>query len=229
MAGGYLAGSALWLVGLAFEAVGDAQLAAYKEIPKAQRPQVLDTGLWRWTRHPNYFGDAAVTWGLWLVGGLGSGWAVGLATVVAPIAMTYFLVFATGARLLEQTMMQRPGYPQTPPAPRCSSPCRPSGPPRPDGTGSLGPPLERSAARGRSRRRADHRRVRRCPAAHCGSAGSRSAGQASPSRGRDGWSPPSPAPRRSWPARARPARPGHRRHHCRRRLLRGAALRPPPA
>jgi steroid 5-alpha reductase family enzyme len=51
-----------------------------------------------------------VWWGLWLAGGLASGWVAGLVTVLAPIAMTYFLAFATGARLLEQTMMQRPGY-----------------------------------------------------------------------------------------------------------------------
>lgn len=107
-----IAGAALWLVGLVFEAVGDAQLTSYKQTPKAQRPPVMDRGLWRFTRHPNYFGDAAVTWGLWLVGGLASGWLVGLLTVVAPLAMTYFLVYATGARLLEQTMMQRPGYPE---------------------------------------------------------------------------------------------------------------------
>ena len=105
-------GALVWLVGLVFESVGDAQLAAYKSIPKDQRPLVMETGLWRWTRHPNYFGDACVAWGLWLVGGLGSGWVAGLATIVAPLAMTYFLVFATGARLLEQTMMQRPGYPE---------------------------------------------------------------------------------------------------------------------
>lgn len=49
-------------------------------------------------------------WGLWLVGGLASGWLPGLLTVAAPLAMTYFLVFATGARLLEQTMRQRPGH-----------------------------------------------------------------------------------------------------------------------
>ncbi len=107
-----IVGAALWLVGLLFESIGDAQLAAYKRVPKDQRPPVMETGLWRYTRHPNYFGDAAVAWGLWLVGGLASGWVVGLATVVAPIAMTYFLVYATGARLLEQTMMQRPGYPE---------------------------------------------------------------------------------------------------------------------
>jgi steroid 5-alpha reductase family enzyme len=71
----------------------------------------MDRGLWGWTRHPNYFGDACVAWGLWLAGGLASGWLPGLLTVVAPAAMTYFLVFATGARLLERTMMQREGYP----------------------------------------------------------------------------------------------------------------------
>jgi steroid 5-alpha reductase family enzyme len=72
----------------------------------------MDRGLWRYTRHPNYFGDACVWWGLWLVGGLASGWAVALVTVLAPVAMTYFLVFATGARLLEREMMTRPGYPE---------------------------------------------------------------------------------------------------------------------
>ncbi|GAA2149810.1 DUF1295 domain-containing protein [Nocardioides koreensis] len=105
-----VAGSVLWLVGLVFEAVGDAQLAAYKRDP--DRGPVMDRGLWRWTRHPNYFGDACVWWGLWLVGGLASGWLPGLLTVLAPVAMTWFLVFATGARLLEQTMMKRPGYPE---------------------------------------------------------------------------------------------------------------------
>lgn len=102
-------GAALWLVGLVFETVGDAQLAAYKADP--HRGPVMDRGLWRYTRHPNYFGDACVWWGVWLAAGLGSGWLPGLLTVLAPLAMTYFLVFATGARLLERTMMQRPGYP----------------------------------------------------------------------------------------------------------------------
>ena len=107
-----VAGAVLWLVGIVFEAVGDAQLASYRAQPRDQRPPVLDTGLWRYTRHPNYFGDACVWWGIWLAGGLASGWVAGLATVLAPVVMTYFLVFATGARLLEQTMMQRPGYPE---------------------------------------------------------------------------------------------------------------------
>ena len=107
-----VAGVAVWLVGLVFEAVGDRQLTTYRSLPKDQKPQVMETGLWRYTRHPNYFGDAAVAWGLWLAGGLASGWVPALVTILCPIAMTYFLVFATGARLLERTMMQRPGYPE---------------------------------------------------------------------------------------------------------------------
>lgn len=103
-------GGMLWLVGILFEAVGDAQLAAYRRRPRDERPPVLATGLWRFTRHPNYFGDACVWWGAWLAGALATGWGVGLVTLVAPVMMTYFLVFATGARLLERTMMQRPAY-----------------------------------------------------------------------------------------------------------------------
>lgn len=105
-----VAGGIVWLVGLAFESVGDAQLAAYRAAPRETRPAVLDTGLWRYTRHPNYFGDACVWWGVWLAGGLASGWVAGLATLVAPVAMTWFLVSVTGVKLLEQTMMQRPAY-----------------------------------------------------------------------------------------------------------------------
>jgi steroid 5-alpha reductase family enzyme len=106
-----VAGAAVWAVGVVVESVGDAQLAAYRALPRDRRPEVLDTGLWRYSRHPNYFGDACVWWGIWLAGGLASGWLPALATLVAPIAMTYFLAYATGARLLEQTMMRRPGYP----------------------------------------------------------------------------------------------------------------------
>ncbi len=61
-------GSLLWLVGLVFESVGDQQLASYRSEPKDSRPQVMDRGLWRYTRHPNYFGDACVWWGIWLGG-----------------------------------------------------------------------------------------------------------------------------------------------------------------
>lgn len=106
------AGVAVWLLGFVFETVGDAQLAAYKEQPKETRPPVMDRGLWAWTRHPNYFGDACVWWGIWLAGAAATGWLPALLTLPAPVAMTYFLAFATGARLLEKSMMKRPGYPE---------------------------------------------------------------------------------------------------------------------
>lgn len=105
-------GLAVGVAGLVFEAVGDAQLAAYQRRPRDQRPPVMDRGLWAWTRHPNYFGDACLWWGVWVAGALATGWLPGLLTLVAPATMTWFLAFATGARLLERTMMQRPGYPE---------------------------------------------------------------------------------------------------------------------
>ncbi len=99
-------GVAVWLLGVTFEAVGDAQLSAFKADPDSSG-KVMDRGLWSWTRHPNYFGDASVWWGLWLVAA--SAWP-GVLTLLSPIVMTYFLAFATGARLLERHMAQRPGY-----------------------------------------------------------------------------------------------------------------------
>ena len=99
-------GLAMWLLGVTFEALGDKQLKEFKA-DRANRGKVMDRGLWSWTRHPNYFGDSCVWWGIWLVAA--SAWP-GVLTVLSPLAMTYFLVFATGARLLEKHMAERPGY-----------------------------------------------------------------------------------------------------------------------
>jgi len=101
-----VAGVALWVVGVFFEAVGDHQLRRFKADP-ANKGVVMDRGLWAWTRHPNYFGDSCVWWGLWLASI--AGW-ISLVTVASPILMTYFLVYATGARLLEKHMKDRPGF-----------------------------------------------------------------------------------------------------------------------
>jgi steroid 5-alpha reductase family enzyme len=100
------AGVALWFVGVVFEAVGDHQLKVFKADP-ANKGKIMDRGLWSWTRHPNYFGDACVWWGLWLITLFG--WPA-LATVLSPVLMTYFLVFATGARVAEKHMAGRPGF-----------------------------------------------------------------------------------------------------------------------
>ncbi|WP_411282942.1 DUF1295 domain-containing protein [Lapillicoccus sp.] len=99
-------GILLWAVGVTFETVGDAQLKAFKA-DSANKGTVMDRGLWSWTRHPNYFGDSAVWWGIFLVAA--SAWP-GVLTILSPVVMTYFLVFATGARLLEKHMAERPGY-----------------------------------------------------------------------------------------------------------------------
>ena len=99
-------GVLVWAVGLYFEAIGDAQLATFKADP-ARHGAVLDTGLWRYTRHPNYFGDTCVWWGIWLVAS--DSWA-GAATILSPLVMTYFLSMKTGKPLTEQHMAGRPGY-----------------------------------------------------------------------------------------------------------------------
>jgi steroid 5-alpha reductase family enzyme len=101
-------GVVVWVVGVVFESVGDAQLAAYKRDP--DRGPVMDRGLWGWTRHPNYFGDACLWWGIWIAGGAASGWLPALVTVVSPVAMTHLLRNVTGAKLLERTMSTRPGW-----------------------------------------------------------------------------------------------------------------------
>ncbi|MGX1806229.1 DUF1295 domain-containing protein [Nocardia sp. NPDC055321] len=100
------AGVLLWLIGFTFEAVGDRQLAEFKADP-CHRGTVMDRGLWAWTRHPNYFGDACVWWGLWLIAACA--WP-GVLTIFAPLLMTYVLIYGTGARLLERHMAERPGY-----------------------------------------------------------------------------------------------------------------------
>jgi steroid 5-alpha reductase family enzyme len=100
-------GVAVFAVGLFFEAVGDLQLARFKGNP-ANEGKVLDHGLWRYTRHPNYFGDACVWWGLWLLAA--DSW-IGVATVICPLAMNYLLLKKTGKPLLESHLSStRPGY-----------------------------------------------------------------------------------------------------------------------
>lgn len=100
-------GFGLWAVGLFFEAVGDLQLARFKADPE-NKGRVMDRGLWRYTRHPNYFGDACAGWGIWLVclGAPGALW-----TVLSPALMTFFLLRISGVALLERSIgKRRPEY-----------------------------------------------------------------------------------------------------------------------
>jgi steroid 5-alpha reductase family enzyme len=99
-------GAVLWLGGFVFESVGDWQLARFKADP-AHKGMVMDRGLWRYTRHPNYFGDFCMWWGLFLIS-LGS-WA-GVATIVGPLLMTFLLTKGSGQALTERRMADRPQY-----------------------------------------------------------------------------------------------------------------------
>jgi steroid 5-alpha reductase family enzyme len=101
-------GGAVWLVGFAFEALGDLQLDRFKADP-ANRGRVMDRGLWRYSRHPNYFGDATAWWGLGLIAlGAGGGAAWGFA---GSILDTLLLTRVSGKPVLERDIEERrPGY-----------------------------------------------------------------------------------------------------------------------
>ena len=103
------AGFALWLTGMLFETVSDAQLKAFRADP-TMKGKVLDTGLWRYTRHPNYFGDACVWWGIWLAAAEGGLW-VALGSLIGPLFLTFTLTRWSGKPLLEKGLAKtRPGY-----------------------------------------------------------------------------------------------------------------------
>lgn len=97
----------VWLVGFFFEAAGDWQLSRFRADP-ANRGRLLTTGVWRYTRHPNYFGDAAQWWAYYLIA---ASTPIGVWTFFSPILMTLLLVRVSGVALLEKTLAEtKPGY-----------------------------------------------------------------------------------------------------------------------
>ena len=100
-------GVVLFAVGFGFEVAGDYQLARFKAEP-SNRGHVLDRGLWRYTRHPNYFGDATLWWGLYAIAAAAPG---GWLTVLSPALMTFLLMRVSGVTLLEDGLKaSKPGY-----------------------------------------------------------------------------------------------------------------------
>lgn len=97
-----LAGIAIWGAGFAFESVGDLQLARFKTAP-ANRGHVMDRGLWRYTRHPNYFGDCCIWWAFYLFALAGGGWW----SFVGPLLMSFLLLRVSGVALLEKDIGRR--------------------------------------------------------------------------------------------------------------------------
>lgn len=106
-------GIAVMAAGAVIEALADHQKSLFKEQQKEQQQEsgkehgILDTGLWGWTRHPNYFGDSVVWDGAFLASAAS---APGFWTAPAPALMSYLLIFATGAKRTERRMADRPGY-----------------------------------------------------------------------------------------------------------------------
>ena len=102
-----LLGTLVWIAGFIFESVGDWQLAQFKSDP-ANEGRVMDRGLWAFTRHPNYFGEFLVWWGVFLVtlSTPGSWW-----TILSPLIVTAVLLKMTGIALTEKALIEnRPGY-----------------------------------------------------------------------------------------------------------------------
>ena len=101
-----LAATALWLIGFGFESIGDQQLASFKAAP-SNRGRVLDQGLWRYTRHPNYFGEACIWWAFYLFAlSAGAWWSI-----VGPVVVTFLLLRVSGVALLEKDIGERrPAY-----------------------------------------------------------------------------------------------------------------------
>jgi steroid 5-alpha reductase family enzyme len=104
-----VAGIAVATAGFLFETIGDAQMAAFKG-DAANKGQVMDRGLWRYTRHPNYFGETCFWWGIWLIA-LAAGGAAATWTVLSPLLMTVLLLKVSGVAMLEKDIAERrPAY-----------------------------------------------------------------------------------------------------------------------
>lgn len=103
------AAMALVVFGIGFEAVADAQMSRFRA-QASQHGKVMDQGLWRFSRHPNYFGEACVWWGLWLMAMAGAGWSAAW-SIASPLLMTVLLLKVSGVRLLEKDIAERrPAY-----------------------------------------------------------------------------------------------------------------------
>jgi steroid 5-alpha reductase family enzyme len=98
-------GASLWTLGLLIETIADFHLMRFKA-NSSNKGKLLTTGLWKYSRHPNYFGEAVVWWGFYIIAlAAGYGW-----TIFSPILMTYLLVKVSGVAMLERTLKHKPGY-----------------------------------------------------------------------------------------------------------------------
>ncbi len=99
-------GGCIWVLGFIFESVGDAELARFAKDPR-NRGKIMQSGLWRYTRHPNYFGEVVQWWGIWLLAvGVPGGWF----GIVGPLTITFLILKVSGIPMLEKKMAENPDF-----------------------------------------------------------------------------------------------------------------------
>ena len=99
-------GVVVWIIGFYFESVGDSQLKRFISLPE-NRGKIMQTGLWKYTRHPNYFGEVTQWWGIFIIAlSLPNGWV----TIIGPLTITILILFVSGIPLLEKRHAGRPEY-----------------------------------------------------------------------------------------------------------------------
>ena len=101
-----VAGTAIWIIGFIFESVGDAQLARFIKNPK-NKGEVMRFGLWKYTRHPNYFGEATMWWGIYLIA---LSIPNGFWSIISPLTITILLLFVSGVPMLEKKFADNPKF-----------------------------------------------------------------------------------------------------------------------
>lgn len=99
-------GLIVWLIGFYFESVGDKQLKEFLSDPQ-NKGKILNTGLWKYTRHPNYFGEVTQWWGLWIIS-LSMGYPFGLIGIIGPATITFLILKVSGVPMLEKSMAENP-------------------------------------------------------------------------------------------------------------------------
>ena len=100
-----LIGLVVWLFGFLFEAVGDAQLAQFIKNP-VKKGRLMQSGLWAYTRHPNYFGDVTLWWGIWLI----SFFSFSFLNIIGPLTITFLILKVSGIPMLEKKMAENPDF-----------------------------------------------------------------------------------------------------------------------
>lgn len=103
-----IVGTLIWITGFAFEAIADYQLRKFLLMPK-NRCHLMKSGLWRYSRHPNYFGETLMWWGIFVIA-LSVPW--GWAAIISPLTITYLLLYVSGVPLAEKSMRDNPEFQQ---------------------------------------------------------------------------------------------------------------------